>query len=229
MINIDKHKNILVRILKDIYDDKVLARILGFKGGTAALLFYNLDRFSVDLDFDLLDSNREEEILIRMEKILAPYGRLKQARQKNYTIFFEVSYSGEADQNVKVEVSRRQSDSRFVPLAYLGISMPVMIKEDMFANKLAALYERVDRANRDIYDVWFFARHDWPINRRIVEERIGLPFKDCLDVCIAKLEKATSRSILSGMGELLNEQQKAWARVKLRTETIFLLKLMRDN
>ena len=49
------HKNILVGILKDVFRDASLAPFLGFKGGTAAMLFYELPRFSVDLDFDLLD------------------------------------------------------------------------------------------------------------------------------------------------------------------------------
>jgi hypothetical protein len=43
------------------------------------------------------------------------------------------------------------------------------------------------------------------------------------------LEKTTDRNILSGMGELLDEKQKAWVKSKLRTETIFLMKLALDN
>ena len=52
------HGNILLMILKDIYSDTTLAPFLGFKGGTAAMLFYGLDRNSVDLDFDLLDESK---------------------------------------------------------------------------------------------------------------------------------------------------------------------------
>ena len=47
------------RILKDIYTDVSIAPLLGFKGGTCAYLFYGLPRFSVDLDFDLLEVNEE--------------------------------------------------------------------------------------------------------------------------------------------------------------------------
>ena len=62
MLNIEKHKGILVRILKDMYTDNTLGPVLGFKGGTAALLFYDLSRFSVDLDFDLLDPEKEDYV-----------------------------------------------------------------------------------------------------------------------------------------------------------------------
>jgi predicted nucleotidyltransferase component of viral defense system len=57
-LNIPTHKTVLFQILKDIYSDSLLAPFLGFKGGTAAVMFYGLDRFSVDLDFDLLNKER---------------------------------------------------------------------------------------------------------------------------------------------------------------------------
>ena len=49
-----KHKAVLLQMLKDVYSDTAIAPHLGFKGGTAAHLFYGLNRHSVDLDFDLL-------------------------------------------------------------------------------------------------------------------------------------------------------------------------------
>jgi predicted nucleotidyltransferase component of viral defense system len=66
-----KHKSILIKILKDIYSHPTIGPILGFKGGTAANLFYNLDRFSVDLDFDLLDTTKEELVFKEIKSILA--------------------------------------------------------------------------------------------------------------------------------------------------------------
>ena len=55
-MQLDKHthKFTLASLLKDIYSHPDLGPIFGFKGGTAALLFYDLPRFSLDLDFDLL-------------------------------------------------------------------------------------------------------------------------------------------------------------------------------
>ena len=55
MLDHAKHRAVLINILKDIYSDPLLRTLLGFKGGTAAMLFYNLPRISVDLDFNLLD------------------------------------------------------------------------------------------------------------------------------------------------------------------------------
>ena len=59
-----KHKNILLQILKDIYSDTSISPYLGFKGGTAAMMFYDLPRHSVDLDLDLLDETKELHLFL---------------------------------------------------------------------------------------------------------------------------------------------------------------------
>lgn len=70
MLDRNVHKTILLQILKDIYTDSSLGPILGFKGGTAANFLYDLGRFSVDLDFDLLDGDKEAFVFKKIEKIL---------------------------------------------------------------------------------------------------------------------------------------------------------------
>jgi predicted nucleotidyltransferase component of viral defense system len=62
MLDIDRHKFILVQILKEIYSNISISSLLGLKGGTAFYLFYNLPRFSVDLDFNLLDLKEKEKV-----------------------------------------------------------------------------------------------------------------------------------------------------------------------
>lgn len=224
-LDIIKHKNILIKILKDIYTDSTIGPLLGFKGGTAAYMFYELSRFSVDLDFDLLDETKEDYVFERIEEIIAAYGKIKNKRKKRFNLFFELSYADEAP-NIKVEINRRNFGSRYEIGDYFGISMKVIVKEDMLANKLVAMYERLGRTNRDIFDVWFFLKHNWPVNERIVEARTGLAFRKFMAKIIASLEKLTDRGILSGIGELLDAKQKAWAKVNLRKDTIFLLQLL---
>lgn len=56
-----------------------------------------------------------------------------------------------------------------------------------------------------------------------------MSFKNFLQKCIEALEKLPNRDILAGMGELLDEKQKAWVKAKLRTEVIFQLKLKLEN
>jgi predicted nucleotidyltransferase component of viral defense system len=226
-LNQGKHKSILVNILKDIYAQPVIGPILGFKGGTAAYLFYNLDRFSVDLDFDLLDADKEETIFQEVSRVLKSYGNLITADRKKYTLTFVLAYN-EKDpgaQNVKVEINRRDFGSRYEIKSYLGISMKVMIPEDMAANKLVAFYERIGKTNRDIYDAWFIFKNNWPINQALIEKRTGMTFKSFLETNLILLEKIDNKSILSGMGELFTESQKDWVRKNLKDDLIFQIKL----
>lgn len=228
MLNPALHKTVLLKILKNIYKDTTLGPLLGFKGGTAVYLFYDLPRFSVDLDFDLLDETKSQGVFDSLHTILLQYGDLKDTMQKKHTLFFELSY-GSLDQNIKVEVNRRSFGSKYELQSYLGIPMLVMVREDIFAHKLVALFEREAKAHRDIYDVWFFLNHHWPVHREMVEKRTGLPFTDFLQKCIALIEKKSDQKILDGIGELLDVKQKAWVKAHLRTETLFLLQVLLEN
>jgi len=223
-LDISIHKTILFQILKDIYSDTTIAPFLGFKGGTAALMFYGLDRFSVDLDFDLLDENKEAYIFEKVLTIVKKYGTLKESYKKRFNLFSLLSYE-ETSHNIKVEINRRSFGSTYQIKTYLGISMLVMTREDMFAHKLMALHERISKTSRDIYDVWFFLTHRFPINKEIVASRSNIPFDVLVRECIGQLETMNNRDILRGLGELLNPGQKDWARTKLKSETIALLKL----
>jgi len=235
-LSITTHKNILIKILKDIYTDSSLGPFLGFKGGMAAYLFYNLTRFSVDLDFDLLDPLRnddsngvneakEQEVFDKVENIVKEYGTIKEKINKKHTLFILLSYNEEA-QNIKVEINKRSFDSRYELKSYLGISMLVMKKEDMFAHKLVAMTERNKTANRDIFDIYFFLKNNWEINKDIVEKRTELKFADYLKKCIRFVENVPDQGILSGMGEVLDRKQKLWAKTNLKNDVLFLLKLM---
>lgn len=223
-VNYAKHKNILLQILKDIFFDSSIAPFLGFKGGTAAYLFYGLNRDSFDLDFDLLEEEKEEEVFLKVQEIVKKYGEIVESKIKKNNLLNIISYSKEC-QNIKVEINRRNFGSRFEVKNLLGISMLVMVKEDMFAHKLMAMLERVGKTSRDIFDVWYFLNNNWPINKDIIEKRSGFSFNETLQKCVSQVEAIKDRDLLLGLGEALSEPQKDWARAKLKEEIIFLLKL----
>ncbi len=224
-IDTTTHRTLLLRILKKIYMDTTLGPILGFKGGTALYLFYDLPRFSVDLDFDLLNKEKEDYVYERIEAIISEYGTIKTQYKKRNTLFFMLAYD-DISHNIKVEISRRDGSAKYELKNYLGVSMLVMSREDMFANKLVALLDRTNMASRDIYDIWFFLDNQWSVNKEIVEERTGMSFEKYIEKCIKFTEKYENKHILHGMGELLSEKQKIWAKEKLKDEVVFLLKLM---
>ena len=128
-----------------------------------------------------------------------------------------------------MEINRREFGSKYEVKSFLGISMQVMVKEDMFAHKLCAMYERIGKTNRDVFDVQYFFAHDWQVNKKIVESRMGVSYKDFLTKSIEAMIKLNDRDILAGMGELVSEKQKVWVKEKLKAETLFVLRLALEN
>lgn len=192
------------------------------------MMFYGLPRNSVDIDLDLLDQTKETEVFNKIRTILEKYGTITESHEKRFNLLNVVSFEKNT-QSIKVEVNLRQFGSRYEVKTTLGISMLVMVREDMFAHKLMAMYERVGKTSRDIFDVEYFARSGWPINRQIVEERSKRSFKETTIKCIELIEQMDNRYILDGLGELLTESQKDSARVKLKTDTLFQLRLLLSN
>jgi hypothetical protein len=224
MFNQAKHKVVLIEILKSIYDDPDLRTILGFKGGTAAMLFYDLPRLSVDLDFDLLNADKKKVVFEKMKNILQRYGILREAREKRFTLFFLISYEKE-EHTIKVDISKRKGAGGFEPKNYLGIAVLVMRKEDMAAGKLSALLTRKKFAMRDVFDIWFFLKNKWQINETVLTEKTGLSLTEALEQAIKKISHINNNQILQGLGELLDVKQKTWVREKLTEETVFYLRL----
>jgi predicted nucleotidyltransferase component of viral defense system len=227
MLDTNRHKFFMVQILKDIYADLELANILGFKGGTALMFFYGLPRFSVDLDFNLLDKSMEKKVFAKIRKIARKYGTIHDEAQKHYGIIVVINY-GTGERKLKIEISNRSFHDRYEIKNYLGISMKVMVQQDMFAHKLCALLDRSSITNRDIFDSWFFMQNQTPINQKIVESRMGMPYADYLQKCIDFLESYGNNNLLQGLGELMDHKTKTFVRNKLKNETIGLLNFYKE-
>lgn len=230
MLNREKHQLIMGQILKDIYDDVLMSSILGFKGGTCSYFFYELPRFSVDLDFDLLVVNEENKKLVfeKVINILGKYGEIKDSYIKRFTIFALLSY-GDTDHNIKVEINTRELvpniKEQYEMKEYLGISMFVAKKDYLFAGKLLALTLRSEMAMRDVFDIHYFAKNNWSINHEVIKIRTKKTTKEYLKDCIAFVEKIKDSQIMHGLGEVVDgEKEKAWIKTHLKNDTVFMLK-----
>ena len=218
----------MTKIVKAIYSDISVGSLLGFKGGTALYLFYNLPRFSVDLDFDLLDDTKKDLVFHKVGEIVRRFGELRDEREKYFNFFWLISYE-KGQKQIKVEISKRNFDSSYEVKNYLGLPALIMKKEDMFAHKLSALLERKVLANRDIFDIWFMLDRNWDVNWNIIESRFKISPIKYLERCVAFLEKDSPERILAGLGELLDNKTKAWVKEHLLADTIFLLKVRLKN
>ena len=220
-----KHKTHLTNILLDIYKETLMAPVLGFKGGTAAMLFYGLPRFSVDLDFDLTakfpaDSPELAGFVAKMSKLLAAKYEIKDWSTKYHTLFWLVSY-GSGLAHIKVEVSTRDCTyNHYNPTPFYGVTLRVMDIKDMIAHKLVAAAERGDLAHRDLFDIHYFLSsvHAGEINYQVIKERTGKEPKEFYLSLLEVVEKINPSSILSGLGEVLTDSQKDRVKAKLLVE-----------
>lgn len=223
MLTITKHRSVMLEVLKAIYSDSLLGPILGFKGGTLLYILYNLPRFSVDLDFDLLDPSKENQVLPRLREIVTKIGKIEESTNKRYTLFTLLNYE-KGQRNLKIEISKRNLGSKYEIKNYLGFSLQTMVKNDIFANKLLALLTRKNPVNRDIFDTWFLLKEHFDINWEIVEKRSEIKKEKFVKECIKLLENWPLKYILNGIGELVDNKTKDWVKKNLIKETIFLLK-----
>jgi len=224
MFDKDKHRSIMLRILKDIYGSNI-GKYLGFKGGTMAYLFYELPRMSVDLDFDLLDSDKETEVFEELKEVLAKHGKILESVVKKNTLFFLVDY-GYSQRKLKVEVSRRKTETEFAVRNYMGISMLVMNRAAMVACKLVALVERNKFASRDVFDINYFLKNGYDIDKELVELRTGKKFAKVVEAAVSRISKMNENEVMFGLGDLLDEKTKVYVRQKLKEDVKLELKML---
>lgn len=173
-----------VIILNSIYKYN-LGRQMFFTGGTALRFFYNLPRFSEDLDFDTPSLNFEEfkAILEAVEKGLRKEGfSFKQTSERRKNLFvaelnfidlmrlYDIADTRGLDLMIKIEVYRPawglQSESNVLSLYGYNFSSLLLAKANMLSEKLLALLNR--KRGRDIYDTLFMLKKRFPFNKGVL-------------------------------------------------------------
>lgn len=214
MLNIERHKLIMTKILLGLVSNKRLSARLGFKGGTALYLFDGLDRFSTDLDFDLVGEGGEEEIGL-IDTIVRESLEITDKKTKRFTWYWQGSYA-RGMSRVKVEVNTRQYPNEYERKDYRGYSMLVMKREFMLAHKLCAVLDRKKLQNRDLYDVWWMLKQDFEVAEGIVELRMGMKIKKYWGKLLKTVrDLPVNYDILNGLGEVMSQSKKDWVKAKL--------------
>ncbi len=221
MLDLKKHEQILKNILRDIYTNQYLQAALAFKGGSCLYMFYGLDRFSVDLDFNLRTENFNPD---NVTKILKDYIRIDDQENERFTWFWLGSYEA-GKQRIKLEISKRDYPDKYINKDFYGITIPIMEPSCMFAHKLCAITDRKVLKNRDIYDAHFMFKKGFDINEEIIMLRTGKTQKEYFTYLIKYIsDNVNSNNIIEGLGELLNNNQKDKVRATLLKDILFDLR-----
>lgn len=219
-----KHKLYMAQILSQIFKDKELCNVLGFKGGTALMFFHNLPRFSTDLDFNLVDESMQDLVYDKIRRILLQYGTIDDEAKKLYGPILVLNY-GKGERMLKVEISNRQYDNHYEMKTLAGTDIRVLTIPDMFAHKLCAMGERL--SPRDIFDVWFFINNlRANINENIIRQRTGKSVAEYTEWCAKRVSESSPKLLMQGLGEVIDDvHTKNFVKTKLIDDTIQALKL----
>ena len=219
----NKHRLYMAQILSLIFKDKDLCPIMAFKGGTSLMFFHNLNRFSTDLDFNLLDADKIDMVYDKVRAILTRFGTIDDEAKKYYGPVLVLNY-GKGERMLKVEISTRQYPNHYEMRSLAGTEVRVMTLPDMFAHKLCAMGERF--SPRDIYDVWFFLQNHTEINEEIVLIRTNKTVSEYAAWCAEQVRKSSPKLLMQGLGEVLNDiKTKTFVKDKLITETASALEI----
>lgn len=219
----NKHKLYMAQILSLIFKDKDLCNVIAFKGGTSLMFFHNLNRFSTDLDFNLLDATKLDLVYDKVRAILTRFGTIDDEAKKLFGLVLVLNY-GKGERMLKVEISIREYPNHYEMRSLAGTDIRVMTMPDMFAHKLCAMGERL--SPRDIFDVCFFLQNHTEINEEIVQLRTGKSVAEYAAWCAENVRKASPKLLMQGLGEVLNDaKSKTFVKNKLIDETSSALEL----
>ena len=226
------HKSYLNRLLIEIIDRPALAHSLAFKGGTCAAMLGYLDRFSIDLDFDVLKNADEAAIRNELHQVFDYLG-LTVTGELDNALFFQLRYPNEPGKrnSMKIGASSLEVKANQYQVQYLAEIdrlMNCQTVETMFANKLVAVIDRYDLrrtiAGRDIYDIHHFFVRGFSYHAPVIQERTGLEPKVYLRKLSAFIKKHVTQTIINeDLNTLLPIRQFQQLRKVLIPETLSLL------
>lgn len=226
------HKAYLLRTLTEIVDNPILSTSLYFKGGTCASMMGILDRFSVDLDFDLKKGTNEKELRIEFHKIFKKMGfNLHQESQNALEFFLKYQNSPNQRNTLKIDALNFIVKSNiYAPIFLPEINRTVNCQnqESIFANKMVAIKDRYDRrksiAGRDIYDIHHFFLKNLKYNEQVIIERTGMQVKKYLVYLRNFINKKITQTIIDqDLNTLLPIETYSKIRKTLKDETLMFL------
>lgn len=229
-----RHKAMLIRTLIGIADNPMLSASLRFKGGTCAAMSGFLDRFSVDLDFDIVPKASPGAVQIQFYTLFAHLGFIVK-QQSKATSFFVVTYPSPPGERNEMKVSAineiwkaNQYELRY--LAEIDRALLCQTKATMVANKLVAPLDRYKKyktiAGRDAYDIHYFLSHRYGYIPEIITERWKKNPVDFFVELQAFLQKHLTQTIIDqDLNTLLLNDIFRSIRLSLKQEIISLLEI----
>ena len=226
------HKAQLYRLTSEIADSSISQEVY-FKGGTCAAMLGFLDRFSVDLDFDIKKEVDKKKIDRELKKIFKKLN-LELKQKAKTTLFYVLKYSSSKGGRNSLKLSlvdQALNSNIYAPFYLKEIDryLYCQTKETMFANKLVAVIDRYKKrrmvAGRDLYDIHHFFYQGYRYIDKVIIERTGkkpvIYLKQLVDFIDTKI---TDKLLTQDLSFLLPDNRFQMLRKVLKKETTMFLR-----
>ncbi|MEK7528637.1 MAG: nucleotidyl transferase AbiEii/AbiGii toxin family protein [Patescibacteria group bacterium] len=224
----------MYRLLGAIADDAFVSTVLRFKGGTCAAMRGIINRFSVDLDFDLIDEKEKAKLSKHLEVIFKKLGlEIKDKSKITPQYFLRYPKTDENPRNIiKIDVTFPPAQhDRYEPVRFTEIDRILHCHTipTMFAHKLIALigrWERTDTlASRDLFDIHTFFLKGCEYDKNIIREIRGVDVSVFLMQLSDFIEKHVTQTLIDqDLNVLLSPQEFQRVRKILKQEVLMFLK-----
>jgi predicted nucleotidyltransferase component of viral defense system len=231
------HKLAMYKLLVALLENAYIANQIFFKGGSCAAMLGYLDRFSVDLDFDLPDKSQQQALRKEIHQVIDKIGfEIKDESQRHLQFFLKYRQTENERNSLKLEISDLVSAHNQYHKAHLieiDKYCQAQTAPTMFANKLVAFKARWDEgkgiAGRDVYDVYYFAQQGLGVNQAVVEDLRGVSYIDYLEELTEFIQQQVSEKILyEDLNPLMSKKRLNQVVPGLKSEVLLVLKSLAE-
>jgi len=157
---LQRHEILEIETLESMNSGKFLEPLV-FGGGTMLRLCYELNRYSVDLDFWFVKKTDHKAYFDRLKKYFSQRYEITDAHIKHYTILLELR-SGSYPRRLKIEIRKEirpcdfEERIAFSKFSSKQVILKSLTLDQMMKNKIEAALDRHEI--RDFYDIEFMLR-----------------------------------------------------------------------
>ncbi len=195
-----------LEVLDKLKSGRILERLV-FCGGTMLRLCFGLNRYSVDLDFQLKNKEDAEQLRREITEFLGADYTVTDSADKFNTILVEIK-SAKYPRRLKIEIRKKTPDGAtepaiaYSPSADRQVYVDVVPLPDMMRSKIAAFLER--KEIRDAFDIEFLLKKG--IELEASPEDLGKLGQE--------LDALTARDYAIKLGSILEERDRDYYKKK---------------
>lgn len=213
MQNLIKQEQFELEVLERLNSKKFLNNLV-FGGGTMLRLCFDLNRFSVDLDFWLIRKVNINNLYKNLKSYLSQYYTLSDSENKFYTLLYElksINYPRRLKIEIRKEIKKVETEKAIAYSQYTNtqILLNVVSLKAMMTSKIQTFLERNEI--RDLFDIEF-----------LMKKGINLPEANkILKKLLQGVNSLTKRDYTVKLGSLLEDSQRKY----YNSENFKILKL----